>query len=902
MPLGDFSVEGIVEAVDSVSKPMGDIARSVAEASGAMEEASGSASDLNASLASTAAGSEVAEEGIEDVNDELEKLNTLTTLASANATGAASAITALGAADMGEIADDPEAFEDFFSTEVPSQLLQSDEFRQSLAEGLDPAEGGRAGFSGRLAGQLSQMDDVTVGDLSERLSGRSDVDSSQAVALQAISAAAKEAGMSMNLFEEQTEDADDSIQQTSVSSLSLVGAAQAASSAMGFFGLVMGQTEEKVEDVEDEVDKLRNALIQLGPALSTVSANLGPFNFGLSNLIVTVPVLVGTIGPLIVALLGIASAAVAAGAALTAFAGVGAFALMETLQENFAGITNRMEALEAIASGLGQALGEAFGPLFEAEFAGMGPMEFFVRIIQNAVYWLYLMADAFAEILEMEEVESFFFRVEEALLGLGDETGGATMLEGMEAAIESMLPMFTDLVVFLIDELPDALIFFAEITEEIGPELGALSLAVIDLLASIIKLGAIVGDVVLPGLTSVISGMASLFNILIAVHDALGPLGDLWIGLMVSVLATIVVFVKIAGVLVTVTELITALQALNVTLSASFLAVAASVGTLLLGLLLLTGHLDVMEGPIDRVIGAVLSLAGAFAILHVTGVASISSITAALIGSGWGVALIAIGAMIYAIYEMDDAWGLLAVAATTAIAAITTALISSGWGGVLVALASFLSLLIFRWDTLRDVATNALDAIDNSIHDFIDSLGATGTAGNIIADVLSAIVKWTLFFINMGPALLGILRGLLDPDTRADWLDSILSKFGQLRNLVDYIVAKIEMIPGVGSGPGTRDMGIMERALGAGFGAVSPVGPGVTTGIFSGINAAGIGQQGRSVPVSGGTSNTTNQSSVQNTYVEVNNEGEMDARDSRRVAEIISNRQSQAQNSQDGFK
>jgi hypothetical protein len=245
---------------------------------------------------------------------------------------------------------------------------------------------------------------------------------------------------------------------------------------------------------------------------------------------------------------------------------------------------------------------------------------------------------------------------------------------------------------------------------------------------------------------------------------------------------------------------------------------------------------------------------------------------------------------------------LLAVAATTAIAAITTALISSGWGGILVALASFLSLLIFKWDTMRDIATNALNAIDESIHGLIDSLGATGPAGNILAEVLSAIVKYTLLFINMGPAILGIIRGLLDPDTRADWLDSILSKFGQLRNLVDYIVAKIEMIPGIGQGPGTRDMGIMERALGAGFGAVSPVGPGVTTGIFSGINAAGIGQQGRSVPVSGGTNNTTNQSSVQNTYVEVNNEGEMDARQSRRIADIISRRQAQIQNSQDGFK
>lgn len=701
-----FEVLGRISASESLSDAFENISSAAFGASEAMDEAADEMRDIGASA-------EVGEKGVSDLDNEVEDLNRSLSIVQANAAGAGAAIKSLGSVDPIDIARDPDQLESLLSTQVPKALINNDVFRRTLEREIE-VEGdvSPGGPINRALNNFKRSDTDKLGNLSTMISEGSEFDEDQAGALMAISTASKEAGLSMGFLEEETEEANEEMRETSVSSFSLASALQLDVSALGAFAIAAGTSERSVDDLEDEIDELRDSLIALGPALSTISANFGPFNFALQNVLVTLPVLFATIGPLVTVVLGFASALLVAGSALASFFAVGGFGLIETLEENFASITNRMEAMQAIAKGLGMAIKEAFQPLFEADFAGMSGIEFFTRIIQNTVAWLHMFAQAMAEILDMKEVENFFFQVEEALLGIGDATSGISMLEGLKVLIRDVMPMATEFVVFLIDHLPEAMRFMGEIIKEVGPEVAQLGAVLLDLVVNLTKVGAEVMSVLLPGLTALLAAISYLAEGFAGLMEAGGGLSDILLALVVTFLALFVAAVKVAEGLIALNRAMAAVEALGVALEASLFPLLLAVTGLVVGIALLSGKLDVLKGPLDEAIGLVLTLASAFALASLAGVGSISAITAALLGSGWGVAIIAIGLAVAGLMKLADAFGVMKVVGVTAIAAITAALVGSGWG---ILLLGALLLALNYWPQIASAAEDAIDFITGEL-------------------------------------------------------------------------------------------------------------------------------------------------------------------------------------------
>jgi len=803
----DFSISGAIDAVEKVSPKLAKIARSASSASDSMEEAGDAANQAGSSLGGLGSSAGVTSRVINTLSRSFDGMNDevqqgLVNLKAIQGEMGATSVSAQGlSASLHGI--------------QAEGIIDNDAFRESLEETFDISPGRR----GLMEGNFGRTSGETLGDFADYMSGVfEDIDEGQIYqgvassipGLKSLESTIDEVG------DESTETSGE-LSQLLFSLNSLIPASVASK-------LSLQQVAEELDDVEDEADSAKSAVKQLGlsmsvlgPTLSTVSANIGPFNVGLKNMIATVPLLIATIGPLISIFIALAAAVFAAVAAIGAFFAIGLLGFAQQLEDGFVGVNNTMEAMKAIFNGLRRAISEAVQPLRGVNFGGLSGIDFFLRVMQDLVRYIGIVSEILAELLEMDEVQSFFFRIEAAMLGTsnaGDDT--ISMLEGLRDVIEVVLPYITDFSVWFIENLPQGLSYTADISEDLLPVLSQFGLALLDLTTSLTKVGSSMINLVLPALSL-------LFHYIARVIDVLVWFGDTFDFIVEPMLAVII---TLGAILMSVIKLINGLQTLLMLVAevvslfqpgfqAALITTLIAAGLLVGGILLIVKAIDVLinEGDILKsviyaiagsmmflsgiayftegsflalgaaaktlagsfgiaelstwgfvgslsalqavatggifvalvgialglkyiadnanmaaavVVGAIALISAAFTALVVTVTTGLSVMTTALISTGVGAIVVAVGVILAALYNLAKGFDGFKNVALAAIAAVTLALVSSGWGILIVGIGLLIAGLTGKFDNFGKTASEAVDGVIDSVSNLYDKLSEQG--------------------------------------------------------------------------------------------------------------------------------------------------------------------------------
>lgn len=285
----------------------------------------------------------------------------------------------------------------------------------------------------------------------------------------------------------------------------------------------MATMDRAADEVDDFADEARNGAANTGLLTAAISAlslettalslNLGPLNLALGNLVTQVPILLSSIGTLITGLIGIASAAGLAAVGIAGIVAGGVLSEITRLEENFSNIEDSAQALQAIMRSLASAFREALSPLSELN----GASDFFFDMVNGLLTTVNRFAQGIAQ--------SFDFAGDAAddIMSLSEfvEVLGDAWFENLEAITEStmnmsdtLLPVFADFMLFIINGFDDFLDFITRFTKElaaIGPAIGKL----LDFAKELIDLGSTILQGLLPvliGLLSIGTQVASMFN------------------------------------------------------------------------------------------------------------------------------------------------------------------------------------------------------------------------------------------------------------------------------------------------------------------------------------------------------------------------------------------------------
>jgi len=391
----------------------------------------------------------------------------------------------------------------------------------------------------------------------------------------------------------------------------------------GITAVVLNALALSADDAEGEFEELRKAIDDILPNDPITTLNLGPINISLRELGSTIVSLTAVLGPLIATVGGLTTAILALSGAAASFMGIGLLQFLDEIQMQFAGITTRAEALQATMKGLLEAVRIAFEPITEGTIAGKTPLEFFIGSVQTAMRFLRGFAEIMSRLSNLEEVASFFERVSTALF-TSDQ--GITMMQALTRVIQEVLPIFTDFVVFFINNLPEFISFMTDITEQAGPALGDIFGALIPLFAELTRFGAELFDVIAK-LTDVMEAIVGpIIDGFEALDEWLGPaidLGDAVEKAVAGLIAFFIAFTVLNGVIGTATTLFALLEGLTTALGAVFILLgtnanvaALSIGGLTLSVEGLTAALEVLAT--GTLIGIVLLILGivVYAFLH----------------------------------------------------------------------------------------------------------------------------------------------------------------------------------------------------------------------------------------------------------------------------------------------
>lgn len=568
MPLADFNVTGQILAETNVDDVMDEVSNSLRRASKRMNEAGDDANNFSADLLGMAGAMEPAEEQLEQMNDELSEM-------SAKSAAATSALASLEATSISSLAPvgglrDQEIGPDFF---------RGGEFQNLVAEQLDIDKQSMGGISGRI----TQGSTETLQDLTQELQRASRSTSKYTDVTRALSRASKIAEGNLNSLRSTSEEYTGSHQRTLDGISSLIAGTAAQSAALKSaeeawddyedevsktdrslkslsLSVLAGQTsltglilsteaaEESIEDLDRDVDDLRRSVLSAAPSFKNLSANVGPFNISLDNLATTIPILLGLIGALIALLSALIGAIVAVTAAFASFMALGAVEFLNSVEENMAGVNSRAEAMEEVFGALQDAISLAVEPLRGTTIGGLGPSDAFVQLIQDAVLAVHLLAEGFAEILEMREVESFLLTMRRIFFGIGEEEGFNNLLDATKDSLKTMLPYIEDFFRFVIEGLPSFIRWATSVSDEMIPTLADFGQHLIFATVHLSHFIANVLDVVLPVLGDLVYIIGVIAIALSALSDALGPVGD---GILTTIGLT-VIFIAITAKLIRV--------------------------------------------------------------------------------------------------------------------------------------------------------------------------------------------------------------------------------------------------------------------------------------------------------------------------------------------------------------
>lgn len=606
MPIRDFSITGVANLRETVSNSFDAITRSLAEADTAMESVEGSSQEVGVAFAELAGVGIGLENQIDEISDEMRELSVTSQAA---------------VASLAEV----QTASQFFGRNVglfdADELLEVDDFMENIRRRLDIDKPRFGGIVKGAAGpdvdtlddliralQVASAEGVTTERIIEAVAESArDLSQSSAMAIPPTTAAAE----SIDHMGDEAEEADRDIGGLSRALLTLNASAVGSLPGILQLPLLFKSTQTSGEGLSDELEELASAFSDTGSTISNVSANIGPFNVGLRNIAITLPAILTVIGPIVVILGAMAAALLAVTAAVAALAAVGAVAFFEDFEEAMGDAAETSEVMMEIFEGVKMAVFEAIEPLQNISFLGLAPSEFFLGLMQDTIFFIHQLAEAFAILLSGDSGEVIaeqFMRFRNALLGISDETEGISLIEALSLAIVELLPVVTDLIVAFVDLLPDFIQFGVVISNEILPSLLRLGGALIDLASAFTRFG---GEV-LPSLFNVLAVFFSVFadfiDVIAAILDWMGPWADAFITIIVvaGVLAAAISFVASA-----IVGLIGPIVLLNLAMSALGVqgGLLGGVFALLTGSSFsLAGALSVLTGAISAVGSALLSL------------------------------------------------------------------------------------------------------------------------------------------------------------------------------------------------------------------------------------------------------------------------------------------------------
>lgn len=317
----------------------------------------------------------------------------------------------------------------------------------------------------------------------------------------------------------------------------------------GSFAEMADETGDFTENVID-ADMASKGLKDTLSDISSASFNLGPMNTSLKTAIVILPALISMFGSLATVLSGFAIGGLAGLGGLAAmmggglwFAGEqrGAAVPPEEGGEGGEGGGQVMRGLQDIMSDYSEQAKQALSPLKNQEFANLS-----LDVLSGGITLL----DDFAESVN---------RLSPLLMEFADIVGGSfwdnepAFFAQMEMLIAAMLPYLADLTTYLLRTIPDALAFMREEANQLIPILGSFITSLIPLLATMFEVGTAIWSVLLPPLTAlidIINAVASpIATVLLPVVEALGTaMNILW----QAVWPILKPFVKIVGIAATV--------------------------------------------------------------------------------------------------------------------------------------------------------------------------------------------------------------------------------------------------------------------------------------------------------------------------------------------------------------
>jgi hypothetical protein len=254
--------------------------------------------------------------------------------------------------------------------------------------------------------------------------------------------------------------------------------------------LNMDEGSKERSKLVNSMKKFNEAFQKLIPDLGISSINLGPANVALNNIAKQFSALIALIGPFIAAIGALATTLVTATGALAAFVGVGAIGFLEGMQRQLGGVNSKAEALERLMKSLKTRAMDALAPLQNAQINGMGGIAAFQNLLDYSFDTLNEIAKLFRDIVEMPVVGKQLSRLVEAL---SFDSNGPTA-SALKDMVQKILPILTNMVVYLIDAWPDLLNFMTKITDILdgfgGKGLFSGLAFLLELLGPIITLGA----------------------------------------------------------------------------------------------------------------------------------------------------------------------------------------------------------------------------------------------------------------------------------------------------------------------------------------------------------------------------------------------------------------------------
>lgn len=266
-----------------------------------------------------------------------------------------------------------------------------------------------------------------------------------------------------------------------------------------------------IDEMGDEAIKSASQLTVLDTVMqelslsgSALSVNIGAFNVSLRNLAPLVPI-AASMGSVVTVAAALASAIGAAAVAFAGFMAGGAVQFFNDLQEEFEGLTNDAQTLEAIIGGLRDLFAEALEPL-----EGEAGAEFFVDVVEGVADFVNRLAQAIDQM--RDNFMPLFTGAADIINDEFDEIANAVSL-----MMDRMTPILLGLFDWFMKRLPDALEFASRVTQDLVGPANNLGESLIQLLGSVIETATTVFQGLAPAFSVAIDlarELVDLFNVL----------------------------------------------------------------------------------------------------------------------------------------------------------------------------------------------------------------------------------------------------------------------------------------------------------------------------------------------------------------------------------------------------